>query len=115
MHFLSFSGVNKGDIKPIINRLSSSEDEYDYYQVYDETVHKRKNYDSWLEFVNEEEQKSDSYDSEDSNRADQAQFEYPEYADNENESDQDDEDEDYDVRKKKPTYDFMSNSIKNTQ
>lgn len=106
VHFLSFSGVNKNDLKPIINRLSSSEDEYDYYQVYDESVQKRKNFDSHLEYVHEEEQKSESYDSEDSNRADNPKFEYPEYADNEDDSDGDEDD--FDVRKKKPTYDYLS-------
>ena len=109
VHFLSFSGVNKNDLKPIINRLSSSEDEYDYYQVYDESAQKRKKYDPCLEFVNEEEQKSEGYDSEDSNRADNPRFDYPEFADNEDDS-ENDEDE-YDVRVKKPTYDFLTNSM----
>lgn len=76
--------MNKNDPKSLQNRLSSSEDEYEYYQIYDE-VPRKKYIDSAnnLNNIHEEEGNVDSEDSQDSNRANQEIYDYPDYADDE--------------------------------
>lgn len=85
VHFITLGGYNKSDSKPFQNRLSSSDDDYDYYQIYDEIPRKNyKHYSDNLNFIHEE-QYSDSGDSDDSNRADRSDYEYPDFADDEDE------------------------------
>ena len=71
LHFVTIGS------KSLANKVSSSDDDYEFYQVTEERQGKRDSEDgNELKYINEEEQSENSYDSEDSNRADQEWYEY---------------------------------------
>lgn len=80
VHFIAFD-----DIKSFQNRLSSSDDDLELYQISERPMKKYLAMDNDLNYINEEEGNSDGYDSDDSNRADQECYEYPDEADDEDE------------------------------
>lgn len=57
VHFVTLGGYNKSDPKSFANRLSSSDDDYDYYQIYDD-IPKKKFIEGngGLNFIDEEDQ-----------------------------------------------------------